>query len=815
MRIFLLIICCFIISDSIAGNNPTHFRATNERSDTIDIIHTTISLDLSESAITQQIVSCCKVKFISLMNNINEINFDLLKLPVDSVVDANNQNLLFNYSDSLLLKIFLSSVINTGDTAELSIYYHGHPTLDVTAGGFYIQASYFFNIGVSYDLVPHTFGRSWFPCFDNFVERSSYEFFITVTTGLTALCNGALIDTINNGNSTTVWHWKLDQTIPTYDASVAVSDYTIVHQNFTGMNGTIPVLLAAHASDTQSVKNSFIHLEDALHCYEHYWGPYKWNRIGYNIMYFSGTGGMEHATNIAYPQAEITGNTLYETAMAHELSHQWFGNMVTCKSDGDMWLNEGWATFNEYLFEDWLYGNAAYKSYMQNDLEYSLHFAKYIDNGIFPLGNLPNTDTYGYTVYWKGAGAVHSLRSYLGDTLFFNCVKSYLNDKQFSAQSNLDFKSYLENCSGISLADYFNDWIFNTGFSQFSIDSFSVSPNGAWNDVSVFIRQKTNESSHYFHNVPLEISFMNNNWNKVTETVLASGPCTIYKTKIPIYPDYVTVDPDQKIADAITDDTKTIKVTGFNNFVNGKMNLNVQTITDSALVRVEHNYVYADGFKTPHPGLHISHERYWKVDGIFPVGFDTKAILNYNGSAPTQVSLSSGAYLDDELITNSEDSIVLFYRSAVSNEWQLETDILLSVQGSTSNKTGQITINHLKKGEYALGIRQWNKVDTILPVITDTCSIVLGVAANFHFDSDEIIIFPNPAGDSFFISGNRKSVLLIEIFDSNGRKMETKIINKGSDNIEFKTNEWVSGLYFIKISQANGEFLVKKIIIMK
>ncbi|GDX52151.1 hypothetical protein LBMAG27_11980 [Bacteroidota bacterium] len=815
MRTVFLLLFCFVISNTKAGNNPNLFRASNERSDTIDIIHTTISLDLSASASTQQIVSCCKAKFVSLMNNVNQINFDLLKLPVDSVVDSNNQNLLFDYSDSLLLKVFLSTTLNSGDTSIVSIYYHGHPTLDVTAGGFYIQPPYFFNIGVSYDLVPHTFGRSWFPCFDNFVERSSYEFFIKSPSSLKVLCNGALIDTVNNGNSTTTWHWKLDETIPTYDASVAVSDYTIVHQNFTGLNGTIPVLLAAHASDTQSVKNSFIHLEDALHCYEHYWGPYKWNRIGYNIMYFSGTGGMEHATNIAYPHIEITGNTLYESAMAHELSHQWFGNLVTCKSDGDMWLNEGWATFNEYLFEDWLYGISAYKSYMQKDLEYSLHFAKYIDNGIFPLGNLPNTDTYGYTVYWKGAGAVHSLRSYLGDSLFFNCVKSYLSDHQFSAQSNLDFKNYLENCSGIYLTDYFNDWIFNTGFSQFSIDSFSVSPNGGWNDVSVYIRQKTNESSHYFHNVPLEITFMNNNWDKVTETVLANGPCTIYKTKIPIFPDYITVDLNQKIADAITDDAKIIKTTGVNNFVNGKMNLNVQTISDSAFVRVEHNYVYADGFKTPHPSLHTSHERYWKVDGIFPSGFDSKATITYNGTSPSQVSLSSGAYLDDELITNSEDSLVLFYRINASNDWQIETDISLSTQGSVTNKTGQITINHLKKGEYALGIRQWNKVDSILPVITDSCTIVIGIKDNFHFNSDEIIIYPNPAGDSFFISGNRKTISFLEIFDGSGRKIETKILDKGSDNLELKTTGWLNGLYFLKISQSNGEFLVKKIIVMK
>jgi len=815
MKNIFLILFCLTSFNSFAGIKSSGFRASNERSDTIDIIHTTIFLDLSASASTQEIVSRCDVKFVSLLNNINQINFDLLNLSVDSVIGFNNQILSFSYSDSLLLKIFLPVTLNSGDTSIVKIFYHGHPTLDVTAGGFYIQPPYFFNIGVSYDLVPHTFGRSWFPCFDNFVERSTYEFFVTVTSGLTSLCNGELIDTINNGNSTTTWHWKLEQSISTYNASVAVSDYTIVHQNFIGLNDTIPVWFAAHSSDTQAVKNSFIHLEDAFNCYEYYWGAYKWNRIGYNIMYFSGTGGMEHATNIAYPHVEITGNTLYESAMAHELSHQWFGNLVTCKTDGDMWLNEGWATFSEYLFEDWLYGPPAYKSYMQLDLEYSLHFAKYIDNGIFSLGNLQNTDTYGYTVYWRGAGAVHTLRSYLGDTLFFNCVKNYLNNYQFSSKSITEFKNYLESCSGISLDNYFNDWIYNTGFSHFSVDSFTVVPNNGWNDLTVYIRQKTNESLHYFQNVPIEIIFMDSNWNKVTETVLASGPCTIYKTKIPIYPAFLSVDLEQKIADAVTDDSKIIKNTGFNNFTNAKMNLSIQSISDSAFVRIEHNYVYADGFKTPHPGLHISHERYWKVDGIFPSGFDSKAIILYNGTTPAQVSLSSGAYLDDELITNSEDSLVLFYRLNPSYDWQIESDIILNIQGSTSNKTGQITINHLKKGEYAFGIRQWNKVDSILPSITDTCTLVLNSPEKLNSEVDTISIYPNPAGNSFFINGNLKSISLIEIFDDNGRKLEEKFFNKGSESLEFITQNWLNGLYFIKVSTASGDFVVKKLVVIK
>ncbi len=814
MKIFLLVISCFIFSYSFGGNNPKHFRASNERSDSIDILKYTIHFDLSNLAV-YQISGKCVIKFVSKMNNISQLNLDLLKLPIDSVLDTFNQNLIFDYSDSLLLKINLSTTLNQNDTSEVTVFYHGQPQADATWGGFYFNPPYSYNLGVAFTSLPHNFGRVWFPCFDNFVERSLYEFYITIPTGKVATSNGELLDTLNIGNNTTVWHWLLTETIPTYLACVTVSDYAILKTSFNGLLGTVPVWLAARPTDTTAMKNSFIHLQDAFNAYENRFGPYRWNKVGYSIVPFSG-GAMEHATNISYPLFGINGSTTYESIMAHELSHHWFGDLVTCSTAEDMWLNEGWAVYCEFIFAEWLSGYQGYQNAVTANHHAVVHYANLKDGDYFPLSGIPQSVTYGNTTYQKGGDVAHTLRSYMGDSLFFLCLKNYLQNNQFTSKNSGEFRDYLENCSGINLHPFFDGWVFNPGFPQFSVESFSTTANGGWTDVAVYIRQKLNHAPDYFQQVPIEITFMNNNWEKVTETVLVSGPCTIYSTTIPIFPDYVGLDLGQKISDSETDDAKTIKVSGGNNFVNGKMNLNVQSITDSAFVRIEHNYIYADGFKIPHPGLHISQERYWNVDGIFPAGFDAKATILYNGTKPSSVSTTSGAYLDDELITNSEDSLVLLYRCNASQDWVIETDIILSTQGNTSNKTGQITINHLKKGQYALGIYQWNKIDSLLPVVSDTCSIVLNVPDTFSFVSAEIIVYPNPAGDSFFISGSyRNSISLIEIFDGNGRKVESKLFNKGTEILELKTEALVNGLYFIKISQSNGEYLVKKIIVMK
>ena len=100
-------------------------------------------------------------------------------------------------------------------------------------------------------------------------------------------------------------------------------------------------------------------------------------------------------------------------------------------------------------------------------------------------------------------------------------------------------------------------------------------------------------------------------------------------------------------------------------------------------------------------------------------------------------------------------------------------------------------------------------------MITDTCTFVLGTNDNLKIQSTEILVYPNPAGDSFFIDGNINSIALIEIFDSNGKKTEEKFFAKTNQHIELKTTGWMNGVYFIKVSQSNGEFMVKKIVVMK
>ena len=161
------------LADRIGVLPPTT-TATNLRSDTIDILHYSIALDITDFT-TDTIRGYTDIRFTPLMSNVNVLSLDLLELLIDSIRYGSTP-LAYSYNDTLLT-VTLPFTHNPGDTTTLRVAYHGKPQGDASGwGGFYYQSGYAFNLGVGFAADPHVYGRVWFPCFDNFVERSTYTF---------------------------------------------------------------------------------------------------------------------------------------------------------------------------------------------------------------------------------------------------------------------------------------------------------------------------------------------------------------------------------------------------------------------------------------------------------------------------------------------------------------------------------------------------------------------------------------------------------------------------------------------------------------
>ncbi|MBK6965283.1 MAG: hypothetical protein IPH20_15465 [Bacteroidales bacterium] len=236
----------------------------------------------------------------------------------------------------------------------------------------------------------------------------------------TAVCGGLLQSVSPMSDNTKIFHWKSDRTLPTYLASVAAGPYALVTDTVNAEQGEIPVTYYVRPSDTTRARGSFVNLPAVTGIFEESFGPYPFQRIG-----ITGTslGAMEHAENIFYPNSSINGTLSDEWLYAHELSHMWFGNKVTCASDADMWLNEGWARWCETLYRENLYGIESARENMRPLLREVLQFIHTKEGGYRPLSPMPSEYTYGDNVYDKGGVTTHALRGYLGDSLFFGGVK--------------------------------------------------------------------------------------------------------------------------------------------------------------------------------------------------------------------------------------------------------------------------------------------------------------------------------------------------------------------------------------------------------
>ncbi len=787
-------------------------RATtlDERSDTVDILKYHIDLDISDFE-DKRIKGNCTIDLLCLQDGVNDLSFDLRALEVDSIkVNGNLQP--FKYEEELI-SMSLPTVLAKGDTTSVCIYYQGSPST-ATFGGFYFTSNYAYNLGVGIGIDPPNFGRAWFPCHDNFTDRAHYQFSITTQAQHSAVCNGLLTNQETLADGRIRWDWELAQEIPTYLASVAVADYEWLESNHTGLEREIPILYAAREADTARLKGSFEHMPECIDGFENAFGPYQFDRIGFVAVPFRG-GAMEHAANIAYPTFALDGTYEWESLMAHEFAHHWWGDLVTCASADEMWLNEGWASFCANYFFEVAYGKERYKRETRQNHQEVLQYSHVRDGGFLAVSPIPFDYTYGSTVYDKGAVVAQALRGYMGDEAFFRCTRQFVQENAFTEITSLQFQDYLSDCSNTDLSHFFNNWVFKPGFPHFAIDSFDVrSVNDSSYIASLFIRQRLYEAPEFYTQVPIEVQFFDFFMQRHTTTIMVDGACNEIEVEIPIYPVYAALDMEEKIPDATVDEYVMVKEAGTYIFSNSYMDIDVIDVSDSSLIRVIHNMVMPDRFETEEEGVILSPNRYWTVEGMQKGTFNATGILYYNGSRS-----SSGGYLDNDLIGTSENSLEVYYRSSSASDWQeLSTEIETGT--STSNKVGQIKVPRLNFGEYVLAYKTTSRTDTLKTYQPTNCTqqLITSVELNAPVVTDDLVfdILPNPTNGLTRIQFEQvppNSRLLI--YDAQGKLVKTIELLPTQPQFKIDTQDWTPGVYFLRAYVANEARGFKKMVVAK
>lgn len=418
-----------------------------------------------------------------------------------SSVKMNGNNLTFTRNDEELI-INLPTTQAAGSSATVEITYAGAPA--GSGFGSFITTDHN-GTPVLWTLSEPFGARDWWPCKQDLNDKvNAIDVYITAPSQYNSVSNGLQQSKTDNGDGTSTTHFHHGYAIPAYLVAIAVTDYQIYNQQ--GGLGTtaspfFPIVNYMFPETAPENTASVSVTPDIINFYETKFGDYPFRNEKYGHAQFGWGGGMEHTT-VSFMTADDSGAYSREL-IAHEMGHQWFGDKVTCGSWKDIWLNEGFATYLAAMVIEHFDGDAAFTT-EKGDM------ISIITSN--PSGAVYLTDSEALSVnrifssrltYNKGAMVLNMLRFKLGDANFFQALRNYLNDPLlaygYALTSNL--KSHLENVSGISLTEFFNDWVYNQGYPSYNINVQSIAAGQA----RVTINQTQSHSSVSFFEMPVPI----------------------------------------------------------------------------------------------------------------------------------------------------------------------------------------------------------------------------------------------------------------------------------------------------------------------
>ena len=489
-----ILLLIFFVNNSYAQESGSHYCSRSkivqnsdyieiretESQENFDILFYNISLEIfpSSKTITGSVLIRSNIK-----NSNDNLEIDLNSSLFVSSIILGNKNLSFEHKNDLL-NIKLDRIYTENENIEIVINYSGTPGatfhFDTKDGSPWI-----WTLSEPYGAM------DWWPC-KNFPDDKADSVFmeITVPSDLIVASNGVLFDQLNSGNKTT-FLWKEKYAIASYLVSLAIHPYRISTDHFkytdTDSMAVINYIIPS-AFDVNAPKYKIT--IDMLEAFSEKFGLYPFINEKYGHAEFPWNGGMEHQTITS-----LLGP--YEFLIAHELAHQWWGDMITCRDFHHIWLNEGFATYSEALWEEYKTGITGLHNTMKNKM-YLSEGRIYVDN-IEDQGRIFNQGLS----YNKAAWVLHMLRHVVGDDVFFQILKAWgASDKRFGVAVTEDFRQVCEQVSNIDLDDFFNQWIYGYFHPVYLYDWDYREGQGKY-DVNLTIEQFQTDG---LYKMPIDVS---------------------------------------------------------------------------------------------------------------------------------------------------------------------------------------------------------------------------------------------------------------------------------------------------------------------
>ncbi|RMG44923.1 MAG: hypothetical protein D6718_08900 [Acidobacteria bacterium] len=385
----------------------------------------------------------------SLADGLDQVMLDLLdNMNVDGV-DSGGVPLAFDHQGGVLT-VTLDRPYGAGEVFAFTVSYAGEPD---PGGTGYFGWNKFLQGGygkMAWSLSEPDGARGWWPCKDRPDDKAMVDERWTVPAPWVATGNGVLAGTDPGTPGWIEYHWVPSHPLTTYLVSIAATDYVSFSDTYDTLSGgTMPIDYYVYPGDLADAQESFKNTPAMIRYYAETFGEYPFVEDKYGMSAFPFSGAMEHTTNTSYGYTLIDGTHRYDYIIAHELSHQWWGDSVSPETWADVWLNEGFATYSEALWEEHLNGWPGYHDYM-NSL-----WREHFDGPVYDP-----TALFGSTVYDKGAWVLHMLRHVMGPQAFFDGLRAWYADHKDGVGNTAQFQANMETFHGAGLGWFFDEWVY-------------------------------------------------------------------------------------------------------------------------------------------------------------------------------------------------------------------------------------------------------------------------------------------------------------------------------------------------------------------
>jgi aminopeptidase N len=529
--LYAIILFAFIQQNSFADTYPKNLK--------VDVLNYAFRILLSDDTDEIKCEATIDVRFAG--EGVEFLRLDLVKasatlnnkgMTVSKVV-SNGQPMSFTHEGDEL-KIKLPAASKTNQRSAYTITYSGVPATGLKIANNKYGERTFFS-----DNWPDK-GRNWLPMVDHPYDKAMCEFIVTAPAHYQVVSNGLKMEETDLPNNLRLTHWKQSVPIASWLYVLGVARFAV--QYVDQFDHKSIETWVYHQDREKGFYDFAIPTKQVLEFYSNYVGPFAYEKLA-NIQSNSVSGGMEAASAILYSESSVVGdrNERWRNVVIHEIAHQWFGNTVTEHDWDDVWLSEGFATYFTLLFIEHAYGRDEFLRGLSNSKRQIENFHaknpqyRIIHDNLSDMNQVTSSHTY-----QKGSWTLHMLRGMIGDEAFWKGIRSYYSKCYNSNATTTDFKREMEEASGKSLTDFFDQWLYKPGALQL---------NGSWQydaknkEINIVLDQVQTDGSLF--KMPLQIAVISQDGKQVIHTLQLNEKQNKFTVPAETAPDKIILDPNQ------------------------------------------------------------------------------------------------------------------------------------------------------------------------------------------------------------------------------------------------------------------------------